>query len=483
MKANLLLEHLQAQIDAFNALGTSKEYHDLKAKIKALKKQITSENDSNLTDQIEILETKINVFKPVVDQLLKSRIQAAKRVYALDRKLNKLTSNNLLLETNINQLEQLISDQDKLAIKHKQLNILNDDIANHKEIIRAKKAANEAYSLEMIHYLKLKDQLKLQTKQIKQIETLQLDAIKQKINDKTKKQQELKTKIDKQTQQISQLVNSLEIIDQILANNKTVENEFAFVVNNLNVFYGNKQALYDININIPKNKIISIIGPSGCGKSTFLKTLNRINDETPIFRAEGKILFDGEYDIYKLHSIKNKNDKMELTELRTKVGMIFQQPNPFPMSIYKNVVFGPKINGIKDKQILDDIAKNSLQDAALWDSVKDDLNRLATSLSGGQQQRLCIARAIANSPKILLMDEPTSALDPIAAAKIEELILKLKKEYTIIIVTHSMQQAARISDYTAFFYEGELIEFDKTSRIFSTPKEEKTDAYIRGKFG
>ncbi len=481
MKISLLLERLEAQIKDFNSLGDPKEYHDLKSQLKKLRKQETS--DLETTKKITNLEEQVSLFKPAIDNLLKSRTLAAKKIYALDRKLNKLETSKVLLKSKVERLEALVASKTKLAAKKQEITSLTNDVENHKEIIKTKKANDEAYNLEMIHYLSLKDQLKLQTKELKQVENLDSKAVDQKISEELIKQEKLDQKIKEQANQINELVSTLEIVNQILSNNKTVEDEFAFVVDNLNVFYGNKQALYDININIPKNKIISIIGPSGCGKSTFLKTLNRINDETPIFRAEGKILFDGEYDIYKLRSIRNKNDKMELTELRTKVGMIFQQPNPFPMSVYKNVTFGPRINGIKDKQVLDDIARNSLQDAALWDSVKDDLNRLATSLSGGQQQRLCIARAIANSPKVLLMDEPTSALDPIAAAKIEELILKLKKEYTIIIVTHSMQQAARISDYTAFFYEGELIEFDKTSRIFSSPKEEKTDAYIRGKFG
>ncbi|NOQ50060.1 MAG: phosphate ABC transporter ATP-binding protein [Mycoplasmataceae bacterium] len=257
----------------------------------------------------------------------------------------------------------------------------------------------------------------------------------------------------------------------------------AFQVKHLSVFYGSKQALFDININIPKNKVIAIIGPSGCGKSTFLRTLNRINDSIPGFKTKGKILLDGQYDIFKLKSVINRYDKFQISTLRTKVGMIFQQPNPFPMSIYKNVTYGPKIRGVKNKSILNDLVRNSLKDAGLYEEVKDNLKALGTSLSGGQQQRLCIARALANSPEILLMDEPTSALDPIASARIEELILTLKKDYTIIIVTHSMQQAARVSDYTAFLYEGRLIEYEKTAKLFAKPKQKETKEYLSGKFG
>lgn len=261
------------------------------------------------------------------------------------------------------------------------------------------------------------------------------------------------------------------------------ENSTSIIVKNLNIFYGEKQAIKNITINFPKNNVIAIIGPSGCGKSTFLRTLNRINDEIPNFRATGKILLNNEIDILTLKNIHNSNEKITLPELRTKIGMVFQQPNPFPMSIFNNVAYGPKINGIKNKSILKEIVDNSLKKAALFEQVRDNLNELATGLSGGQQQRLCIARAIANRPSVLLMDEPTSALDPIAASKVENLILELKKDYTIIMVTHSMQQAARISDWTAFFYQGELIEYDKTKKIFTKPLEKRTDDYIRGKFG
>jgi len=252
------------------------------------------------------------------------------------------------------------------------------------------------------------------------------------------------------------------------------KNNLAYDVKNLSLWYGKNQALKNINLQIEKNQVTAIIGPSGCGKSTFIKTLNRMIENIPIVRTEGEI-------IYKDKDIFDKSIRVE--ELRTKVGMVFQKPNPFPKSIYENVVYGPKIHGIKDKGLLMEIAESSLKRAALWDEVKDRLNDNAYGLSGGQQQRLCIARALAVQPEIILMDEPTSALDPIATYKIEELIDELKKEYTIVIVTHSMQQAARISDNTAFFLMGELVEYDKTKKIFSNPEDERTEDYVTGRFG
>lgn len=245
-------------------------------------------------------------------------------------------------------------------------------------------------------------------------------------------------------------------------------------VKDLNFYYGDFKALMDININIEERKVTALIGPSGCGKSTFLRTLNRMNDLIENTRLEGEILLDGE-NIY--------SNKMEVEELRKRVGMVFQKPNPFPRSIYENIVYGPKKHGIKEKKKLDEIVERSLKGAALWDEVKDRLDKSAWELSGGQQQRLCIARAIAMKPEVILMDEPTSALDPIATSKIENLIGTLKKDYTIIIVTHSMQQAARISDNTAFFLMGELVEFGETSTIFTTPRDKRTEDYITGRFG
>ena len=245
-------------------------------------------------------------------------------------------------------------------------------------------------------------------------------------------------------------------------------------VQNLNLWYGSNQALYDVSMELPENQITAFIGPSGCGKSTFLKTLNRMNDLVEGIRIEGKILYDGQ-DIY--------DPQVDTTWLRKEVGMVFQKPNPFPMSVYDNIAYGPKLQGIRSKVRLDEIVEKSLRGAAIWDEVKDRLNKSALGLSGGQQQRLCIARALAVEPKVLLMDEPTSALDPISTSKIEELATELKKDYTIIMVTHNMQQAARISDRTAFFLLGKMIEYGETEQIFSMPKDKRTEDYITGRFG
>lgn len=245
-------------------------------------------------------------------------------------------------------------------------------------------------------------------------------------------------------------------------------------VRDLDFYYGDFKALKDINIDIKANKVTALIGPSGCGKSTFLRILNRMNDLIDGSRVEGKVELDG-VDIY--------GKEIDVVALRKRVGMVFQQPNPFPKSIYDNIAYGPRIHGIKNKSQLDEIVERSLRGAALWDEVKDRLHKSALSLSGGQQQRLCIARALAVRPEVLLMDEPASALDPIATAKIEQLIEELKEDYTIIIVTHSMQQAARVSDYTAFFLMGELIEYDRTLKIFENPSDQRTEDYITGRFG
>lgn len=244
--------------------------------------------------------------------------------------------------------------------------------------------------------------------------------------------------------------------------------------NNLNLYYGTVHALKNINMEIGQNKVTALIGPSGCGKSTYLKTLNRMNDTVESVRILGDVLLDGE-------NIYDKN--VDVTILRKKVGMVFQSPNPFPMSIYDNIAYGPRIHGVKKKSVLDEIVEKSLTDAAIWNEVKDRLKKSALSLSGGQQQRLCIARALATQPEVLLMDEPTSALDPISTTKIEDLISELKKDYSIVIVTHNMQQAARISDVTAFFLLGELIENNATEMIFSNPRDKKTEDYITGRFG
>lgn len=251
-------------------------------------------------------------------------------------------------------------------------------------------------------------------------------------------------------------------------------NNIKIKVKNLNFYYGSKQALFDISMDIPENKVTALIGPSGCGKSTFLRSLNRMNDLIEGSKIEGEVIIDN-LNIY--------NRNIDVVKLRKKVGMIFQKSNPFPKSIYDNVAYGPKIQGIRDKKILDEIVEKSLRRAALWDEVKDELKKSALMLSGGQQQRLCIARALAVEPEILLMDEPASALDPISTTKIEDLIFELKQNYTIVIVTHNMQQAARVSDYTGFFYMGKLIEFDDTKVMFTSPRKKQTEDYITGRFG
>ena len=244
-------------------------------------------------------------------------------------------------------------------------------------------------------------------------------------------------------------------------------------IKNLDLYYSEFKALKNINLNIQEKEITAFIGPSGCGKSTLLKSLNRMNDLVEGCRIEGEVLLDGE-DIYK---------DMDVNLLRKRVGMVFQKPNPFPMSIYDNIAYGPRTHGIRSKVKLDELVENSLRGAAIWDEVKDRLKKSALGLSGGQQQRICIARALAVQPEVLLMDEPTSALDPISTANVEELALELKKDYTIVMVTHNMQQAARISDRTAFFLLGEVVEFGKTEQIFSMPKDKRTEDYITGRFG
>lgn len=246
-----------------------------------------------------------------------------------------------------------------------------------------------------------------------------------------------------------------------------------FNIKNLELYYGDFKAVNGISLTIPENKITAFIGPSGCGKSTVLKTLNRMNDLVEGCKINGQILYDG-IDIYK---------DVDTNDLRKKVGMVFQKPNPFPMSIYDNIAFGPRTHGVHRKKELDEIVEKSLKQAALWNEVSDKLKKSALALSGGQQQRLCIARALAVNPEVILMDEPTSALDPISTSKIEDLVLELKKEYTIIIVAHSMQQAARISDKTAFFLLGEVIEFGDTEKIFTSPSDKRTEDYITGRFG
>lgn len=250
--------------------------------------------------------------------------------------------------------------------------------------------------------------------------------------------------------------------------------DIEFKIKRLNVFYAEKMALKEVNFNIPAKTVTAVIGPSGCGKSTFIRCLNRMNDLIPVFRLEGKIIYNG-MDMY--------SKKVDVIDIRRQIGMVFQKPNPFPKSIYENVAYGLRIQGIGDKKTLDNVVEESLKKAALWDEVKDRLHDSALSLSGGQQQRICIARALAVEPKVILFDEPCSALDPVAAAKIEDLITELKKDYTVVIVTHNMQQAARVSEYTGFFMLGEMIEFDITQKIFTAPSNKMTEDYITGRFG
>lgn len=261
--------------------------------------------------------------------------------------------------------------------------------------------------------------------------------------------------------------------DNLGVNNKSKKN-LAYQTKDLNLWYGTDHALKNINLDINEREVTAIIGPSGCGKSTFIKTLNRMVELIPVVKISGDIL-------YRERSILDKSYKVE--DLRTNVGMVFQKPNPFPKSIYENIAYGPKIHGIRNKKVLDEIVEKSLRGAAIWDEVKDRLNENAYGLSGGQQQRLCIARCLAIEPDVILMDEPTSALDPISTLKVEQLVQELKKDYSIIIVTHNMQQAARISDKTAFFLNGEVVEFDDTNKIFSTPSDQRTEDYITGRFG
>lgn len=248
--------------------------------------------------------------------------------------------------------------------------------------------------------------------------------------------------------------------------------ENIITIKNFNSYYGNFHAIKDISMNIEKNKVTAYIGPSGCGKSTLLKSINRMNDLVPGFHSKGEMKLE-EQEIY----------KMDVYELRKRVGMVFQKPNPFPISIYDNIAYGPRTLGIKNKQQLNEIVEKSLRQAAIWDEVKDSLNKSGLSISGGQQQRICIARALAVNPEVILLDEPTSALDPISTNKIEDLLFELKNEYTIVIVTHNMQQATRVSDYTGFFLLGDLVEFGDTEQIFSLPKDKRTEDYITGRFG
>jgi phosphate transport system ATP-binding protein len=270
------------------------------------------------------------------------------------------------------------------------------------------------------------------------------------------------------------VVKEKEIVMQPMINNLLEQKDSILEVKNLEIFYGENRAVNGISLDIPKHSITALIGPSGCGKSTFLRSINRMNDLIPGARAEGEIIYDD------LNLLSNN---INVVALRKEIGMVFQKPNPFPKSIYENITHALKFHGLKKKSLLDEAVEESLRKAALWDEVKDRLHKSAFSLSGGQQQRLCIARTIAMKPTVMLLDEPSSALDPISNAKVEELIIELKKDYSIVIVTHNMQQASRISDQTAFFLNGDVVEYDKTERIFTNPSVKKTEEYISGRFG
>ncbi len=471
------------------------EYRKLKKVVWKANQEVKNNEDESKTRELELnlkdleknQENSIAKFKKV--EIVENKLYNVKK-----RLISKIASLDSVKNSNDYIIKSLENKNDELSKKidpnHKET--LEKEISKLEKEVKALDKEIQSLTDEKKPSNLLKFEKNEKNKQINKLKsTISINerANKEVIKESIKRNTEIiKTKqaISKERQkEIDFAIKIMDKIDKGLSfrDADEINHDSSFTVKHLDVFYGQKQALFDINIELPKNKVISIIGPSGCGKSTFLRTLNRINDNISTFRAKGKILLDGEYDIFKLRSIRNRYDRIELSTLRTKVGMIFQQPNPFPMTIEKNVQYGPRVKGIKNKSTLTDLTEQSLKDAGLWEEVKDNLKALGTSLSGGQQQRLCIARAIANEPEILLMDEPTSALDPIAAKIIEDLILKLKEHYTIIMVTHSMQQAQRISDFTAFFYQGELIEYGKTKQIFENPKQKETKDYISGKFG
>lgn len=421
--------------------------------------------------------------KKIEDKLTQAEISFNKVNYVKKSRKYKIKQMEIIIENSSHEgLQILLEKIDKLEIKIKKSKLKKISIKNKKyeeEELRESHLYNQNIKTK-----KYNKSLRLKKKNLNKYRKTSIENLLQKISKINTQNLELKSELKTKKEKVEKYKKRYKELS--LEWKKIFPDEddsISISVKNLDIFYGSKQSLFNISIDFPKNKVIAIIGPSGCGKTTFLKTLNRINDEIPIFKAEGKIIFQNEIDILTLKNIHDPNERITLPELRTKIGMVFQQPNPFPMSIFNNVAYGPRINGIKNKSVLKEIVDESLKRAAIYEQVKDNLSALATGLSGGQQQRLCIARAIANKPDILLMDEPTSALDPIAASKVEDLILELKKDYTIIMVTHSMQQAARISDKTAFFYQGELIEYGDTSQIFTKPNEKRTDDYIRGKFG
>ncbi len=430
-----------------------------------------------------------------IKELLNDRKSVEEKLTQAEISYNKVNYDFVKLKNELRSTEKIVNrSSDDGLIKLK--DTLDKKIASHARAedklikLNSKKGIgdktlhkNNVYAQKQ-EIKKLVKEIKEQEKRVYKYEHTPIETYINKIEDIKKKIESITPELEKKKEIVSKYKKEFKNLNKEWAELFPNEDDsVAISVKNLNIFYGKKQAIFDASIDFPKNQVTAIIGPSGCGKSTILKTLNRINDEIPTFRAEGQILLHNEINILSLENIFDSSIKITLPELRTKVGMVFQQPNPFPMSIFNNVAYGPRINGIKNKSVLKEIVIQSLKSAAIYEQVKDNLNALATGLSGGQQQRLCIARAIANRPDVLLMDEPTSALDPIAAKKVEDLILELKQYYTIIMVTHSMQQAKRISDNTAFFYQGELVEYGTTEQIFNNPKDQKTSDYINGKFG
>ncbi len=412
----------------------------------------------------------------------KVRVKAAEYKEKIDErtptKINEIFKINKLKvkreSDDIKKLQKKLNDSKEL-LKTDKSKILKNPSDKEKLIRKF-----NSYSLRIKFHTK---KMKWHENVIKKVSKLKNDKVgKKKFENKLL---ELQPKLKKIEQKANSFKKEYKELDKKItsASSASRREEVALSVRNLDGWYGNKQSLFDVNIDFEKNKVTALIGASGSGKSTLLKTLNRINDEIPTFKAKGQILLKDHIDIYKLRSDLNKSEKLTITEVRQQIGMVFQQPNPFPMTIFKNVTYGPKINGVKSQAELQYIAKKSLKQAALWEEVKDNLNQLGTSLSGGQAQRLVIARAIANKPVILLMDEPTSALDPKSTKKVEDLIIGLKDYFTIIIVTHSMQQAQRVADKTAFLHEGRLIEYGNTKQIFERPKKTKTKEYVSGKFG
>ncbi len=447
----------------------------------AIAKKETKQRDSSNSRSVKTI---LNERKEIEEKLTNAEIAYNKVNFKFVTLKNELRSTNkIITRTSDDGLEKLHVKEAKLADALTKSQAKLDKLINAVDVKDKEMHKNNIFAQKQ-EVKKIKKDIKVHAKRINKYEHISHEAAEIKAVEIQKKIDAILPDVEKRKAKVSDYRKRYKALNKEWSEAFPDEDDsIAISVNNLDIHYGKKQAIFGISLDFPKNKVISIIGPSGCGKSTLLKALNRINDEIPSYKAEGEILFQNEINVLTLENVHDSSHKITLPELRTKIGMVFQQPNPFPMSIYNNVAYGPKINGIKNKSVLKEIVIESLKYAAIYEQVKDNLNAIATGLSGGQQQRLCIARAIANRPDILLMDEPTSALDPIAAKKVEDLILKLKEDYTVIMVTHSMQQAKRISDYTAFLYQGELVEYGETEQLFTQPKDQKTSDYINGKFG